>query len=131
MSDTMDSPMTKGARRLEIFTGAGHRRRWNADEKLAILAECERSGDTVSAVARRHGLTASQVFSWRRAARAAANAVERVSGNPIGFAPVVVERSALAAGDWLLEIAMGSAVVRVRRELNPRVLSAVLRALKD
>ena len=130
MSDTVDASMPEGTRRIEIFTGAGRRRRWGGDEKAAILAECERSGDTVSAVARRHGLTASQVFAWRRAARAVANAAEGCRGDPLGFAPVVVERSALAAGDWLLEITVGLSLVRVRRELNPRLLSAVLRALK-
>lgn len=130
MSDTLDAPMTKGARRLEIFTGAGQRRRWSSDEKVAILAECERGGDTVSAVARRHGLTASQVFAWRRAARAVVNAVERAGGDAIGFAPVVVERSALTSSDWLLEITVGASLVRVRRELNARLLSAVLRTLK-
>lgn len=44
---------------------AGTRRSWTRDEKRAIVDEAERS-PTVSEVARRHGLTPSLVFRWRR-----------------------------------------------------------------
>ena len=48
MSDTVSTPMLEGVRRIEIFTGAGRRRRWSSGEKALILTECERSGDTVT-----------------------------------------------------------------------------------
>src|SRR5512140_3912241 len=105
MSDTVITPMREDARRIEIFTGAGRRRRWSGEEKAAILAECENRQGSVSAVARRHGLTASQVFAWRRAAR-------RVETQPPGFASVVVENIQSAGGDWLMEIALEGATVR-------------------
>ena len=56
-------------RRLEIFTGAGRRRSWSADEKAAIVAESYAGATSVCGVARRHGLTPSQLFAWRREAR--------------------------------------------------------------
>ena len=55
-------------RRLEIFTGAGRRRAWTAEQKAAIVAESVEDGAPVSHVARRHGLTPQQLFAWRRQA---------------------------------------------------------------
>jgi hypothetical protein len=53
---------------LEVFTGAGRRRTWSAEQKARIVAESYESGETVSVVARRHALTAQQLFGWRSAA---------------------------------------------------------------
>jgi transposase len=47
-------------RRLEVFTGAGRRRRWSAEQKARIIAESYAKGDSVCAVARRHGLSPQQ-----------------------------------------------------------------------
>jgi transposase len=58
-------------RRLEVLTRAGRRRTWTAEQKAQILAESYESGEKVSAVARRHGLTPQQLFGWRRDARRA------------------------------------------------------------
>jgi transposase len=44
-------------RRLEVFTGTGRRRTWTAEQKAGIVAESYVGGETVSVVARRHGLT--------------------------------------------------------------------------
>jgi hypothetical protein len=41
------------------------RRSFSAEEKLAIVLETERPGETVSAVARRHGVVTSMLFRWR------------------------------------------------------------------
>ncbi|MFD0937010.1 transposase [Methylobacterium trifolii] len=49
--------MSKPVRRLELFTGAGRRRAWSNDEKATIVAESEASATSISAVARRHGLS--------------------------------------------------------------------------
>ena len=54
--DTVDNAITKPARRLEVFTGAGRRRTWSDEDKARMVAEIESSGDSVSGVARRHGL---------------------------------------------------------------------------
>jgi transposase len=49
--------------------GRVERRRWfSVEQKLAVLAEAARPDANVSAVARRHGLTPSQLFKWRRLA---------------------------------------------------------------
>ena len=71
MSDTELLPKSKlePVRRLEVFTGSGRRRAWTPEQKAQIVAEIYESGETVSALARRHGLTPQQLFGWRRQAR--------------------------------------------------------------
>jgi transposase len=56
-------------RRIEVFTGTGRRRSWTAEDKARIVEESYVEGETVSGVARRHGMTAQQLFGWRRAGR--------------------------------------------------------------
>jgi transposase-like protein len=41
------------------------RRKFSVEEKRAIVLESEAPGETVSAVARRHGIVASMLFRWR------------------------------------------------------------------
>ena len=80
------------AQRLEIFTGAGRRRAWTAEQKAAIVAESVEDGALVGHVARRHGLTPQQLFAWRRQAR---RRTEVDVATP-AFAPVVVEAPSAA-----------------------------------
>jgi transposase len=49
-----------------VITGVGRRRRWTDEEKAWIVAESLDPATTVSAVARRYGLHASQLFVWRQ-----------------------------------------------------------------
>src|SRR6516165_1826808 len=95
MSDTELLPKSKAepVRRLEVFTGTGRRRTWTAEQKARIVAESYEAGDAVSAIARRHGLTAQQLFGWRREARCQAEAQSAESGS--AFAPVVARELAL------------------------------------
>ena len=53
-------------RRIEVITGVGRHRRWTEEEKAWIVAESLDPATTVSAVARRYGLHASQLFVWRQ-----------------------------------------------------------------
>ena len=41
------------------------RRRWAAEEKIALLLEAERHGETISSVGRRYGISTSVLFRWR------------------------------------------------------------------
>ena len=58
MSDTFS--------RVEIITGVARRRRFSTEQKLAVVAETMQPGMSISYVARRHGLSPSLVFRWRR-----------------------------------------------------------------
>ncbi len=75
------------ARRIEIFAGAGRRRSRTAQEKAAIIAESLAEGVRACRVARRHGLTPQQLFTWRRGAREKAR---QETGASL-FAPAVAE----------------------------------------
>ena len=75
MFDHKLEPKPSDARRVEVFTGPGRRRRWSSDEKARILEETLAVGAVVSEVARRHGITSQQLFGWRRSARG--RAIER------------------------------------------------------
>ena len=56
-------------RRIEVITGVERRRRWTAEEKARIVAESSRPGVCISEVARRHGVSRSLLFNWRREMR--------------------------------------------------------------
>jgi transposase len=130
--------MPEPVRRIEVFTGAGRRRSWSSEEKAAIVAESYAEHETVCAVARRHGLTPQQLFTWRRLARPPAAEL------PPMFVPAVVEtapseppaapapprrarRGCQASG---IELEIGGVAVRIGADASPRAIAAVIRALK-
>jgi putative transposase len=60
--------MTSSNLKSEVLNGPERRRRRTPAEKLAIVAETQEPGVTVSLVARRHGIAPNQLFLWRRLA---------------------------------------------------------------
>ena len=62
--------MTDGTTRRyndgEVLSGVQRRRRWTPEEKVRIVEETYLPGMSVSLVARQHGISGSQVFTWRR-----------------------------------------------------------------
>lgn len=93
--------------------GVGKRKvRRSAGERAAIVAESYEPGATVAGVARRHGIVASQLSSWRSAARAKASDVNggvqfaEVAVSPGGFGVPPVAHDGV-------EIAVGSVVIRL------------------
>ena len=58
MSSTID--------RVQVFAGIQRRRRYTVEQKLAVLEEAAQPGMTVSYVGRRHGISPSLIFGWRR-----------------------------------------------------------------
>ena len=129
MSDSEHKHVSKAgeARRLEIFTGTGRRRRWSAQAKAQIVAESYTGGTTVSGVARRHGLTVQQLFTWRRQLRQAA----AETGLP-GFAPVAVDRPMIGSADTAsVVVEVAGAVVRVPAGASAATVATVLQALRS
>lgn len=148
--DTERSAITEPVRRVEVFTGAGRRRNWTAEEKARIVAESATGEESVCAVARRHGLSPQQLFGWRRQAREAASA-ETGDGAPL-FVPAVVESVAPVAtpatislpsrrdrgrragktedAGGLIEVEFGGITIRVGRGADADTVAAVIAALK-
>ena len=52
--------------KVEVITGVARRRRFSTDLRLGVVAETMQPGMSISYVARRHGLSLSLVFRWRR-----------------------------------------------------------------
>ena len=94
------------------------------------MAESLDPRTSASAVARRYGLHASQLFTWRQQLqrRAAATAVLGEQE----FVPVVVaEEAATPAGmAGRIEIALGPAVVRVGADVDAAALRRVLEVVR-
>ena len=112
-------------RRVEVITGVGRRRRWTDEEKARIVAESLDQATTVSAVARRYGLHASQLFTWQR--QLATPMVRELSA----FVPVVTEdKLAPAVMTGRMEIALGPAVVRVGADVDAAALRRVLEVVR-
>ena len=64
----MDTTMSSARPdRVEVVTSVQRRRRWTPEQKLAIVKQTNEPGSSVSLVAREHGLTAAQLFQWRKA----------------------------------------------------------------
>ena len=122
---------------FEVFTGAGRRRDWSDEEKDQILAESYSGEMSVSAVARRHGLSPGQLFTWRRQARQQAEPAVLSM-----FVPAVIDRAveppppprktiarqapAIAA----IELEVGRASVRIASGTDSATIAAVIQALK-
>ena len=58
--------MSDDYQRIEVITGAARRRRWTTEEKLRIVDETLRSGESISVLARRHGVAPNLLYRWRR-----------------------------------------------------------------
>ena len=85
---TLD-PKPSRVRRMEIITGAGGRRHWSNEEKARAVTASLAPGAVVSQVARQHGLSPQQLFTWRREARQKSQAALATSFVPADRKSVV------------------------------------------
>jgi transposase len=127
------------ARRVEVITGGGGRRRWSDDEKARAIEASLAPGAVVSEVARAHGLTPRQLFGWRREARR--KAAEATEGPP--FVPAIVETpvaglssaeqvktEAVSARPHNIELDVDGASVWIWRGADPAMVTSIIGALK-
>jgi transposase len=117
-------------RRLEVITGVGRRRRWSLEEKARIVAESLDPATTSSAVARRYGLHASQLFVWRQQLQRSPSSAAAVGGP--AFVPVLMVEDSPAPAEPVgrMEIAFGPAVVRVGADVDAAALRRVLEVVR-
>jgi transposase len=139
--DTVHTAITEPVRRLEVFTGAGRRRKWSDEDKARIVAEIVSSGDSVCSVARRHGLSPQQLFGWRRQLREAAGD----HSGEVQFVPAVVDAEVAAsavdrerkasrckarADAGIIEIEVDGITIRAGRGADTTMIASIVRALK-
>ena len=115
-------------RRLEVITGVGRQR---LEEKARIVAESLDPATTSSAVARRYGLHASQLFVWRQQLQRSALSAETVRGP--GFVPVLLAEDSAPPAEAVgrMEITLGPAVVRVGVDVDGPALQRVLEVVRS
>lgn len=127
---TGHTPMPQVSRLDVITTGA--RRRWTLEEKQRIVAESFGAPRIVSATARRHGLSPSQLFTWRRRARAGKLTAADAGA---GFAPVIIASERMTPTDLrsgLMEIELrGGRRVRVDGSVDVSALKRVIDVLEE
>lgn len=138
---------TSEVRRFEVFTGAGRRRDWPLEVKVSIVAESFSGQETVCAVARRHGLSPSQLFTWRRKLRKQLEGqglMLPTTPSPPSFVPAVIDslpssepapavrrsqkrrRSQTSA----VELEIDGVAVKIGCDADAGVIAAVIEALK-
>jgi transposase len=135
LDPTLD-PKRSETRRIEVITGAGGRRRWSDEEKARAVDESFAPGAVVSQVARRHGATPQQLFTWRREAQRKAAEIsppfvpaiveDRVAANCMPASAPKAETSAAP----VMEIEIGDAHVWVWRDADIGLATAIVRALQ-
>ena len=132
---------------VEIITGRERRRRWSLQDKLRIVAESNEPGSMIRAVAARHGVCESLVFTWRRQAREGllgpglaspvfvpvqALASAGTAVGPLDERPRPASASRSVGAPGLIEIELGDGrQVRVGSDVNLAALRRVLAALRE
>jgi transposase len=131
--------------RVEVLGGVERRRRWSSDEKTRIVEETLVPGAKISEVARRNGISASLVFTWRRQARTGESlpaiaprfAAVRIAGSDTGAEiskpsseELAQSRPAASGRGGLIEISLGGGKrVRVDANVDAAALARVLDVL--
>ena len=148
MTMPYDDAGTSGVQRFEVFTGAGRRRDWPLEVKVSIVAESFSGQETVCAVARRHGLSPSQLFTWRRELR------KQLEGRGVvlpattrmapSFVPAVIDplpasdpapairhsRKRRRSNASAVELEIDGVAVKIGHGADAGVIAAVIEALK-
>ena len=145
MSITVLTAMSEPPRRFDVFTGTGRRRSYTAAEKAAIVAESYAGEDSVCGVARRHGLSSSQLFTWRRLAQPQRSC--QASEPPL-FVPAIMapepeappkhepstgskpRRCRRRSEGASIELEIDGVMVRVGRDADAGAIAAVIGALR-
>ena len=119
---------------VEVFRGQP-RRRWSEEDKRRLVGETLAPGQTVHGVARRRGVSPSQLFAWRKRFRPEIGRPAPAPRVP-GFAAVAIAPPVSTMGDTaeapsgLIEVELaGGDRVRITGPADPAVVAAALRAL--
>ena len=118
--------------RVDLIPRGERRRRWTTEQKQTIAAQSLAPGASPTDIARLHGISTGQLYTWRHALRAAqpGSAFGRFARAEVAPQPVVpLDMPARPPG--LIEIALSDGTtVRVDAGIDPGALRRVLRALR-
>jgi len=118
--------------RVDLIPRGERRRRWTTEQKQTIAAQSLAPGASPTDIARLHGISTGQLYTWRHALRAvqpdaAFGRFARIEVAPQPVAPLDIP----ARPPGLIEIALSDGTtVRVDAGIDPRALRRVLTALR-
>jgi transposase len=133
---------------MEIIAGVERRRRWRLEGKLRTVAEAGEPGARFAEVARRHEVSRSVLWTWRKQVRQGALAPEPVPmfvpvqvtadvPAPLGSVPAAssapcgTHGAGCEAGGGRIEITLpDGTVIRVGEEIGSAALRRVVAALR-
>lgn len=98
---------------VELLAAPAAKRRWSDEAKGRMVAETLVSGVTVNEVARRHGLKANHLSSWRTLARQGKLVVPEVAGAEFAAPVATVQSSATPEATASIDLIIGPVTVRL------------------
>ena len=132
--------------RIEVLVRADRRRSWTQEQKRQIVAESLGPELTPADVARKHGISTGQLYTWRRqmvslCSAASTRPVPRFAAvelsappampDPTPMAPASAEPPSPTRPEGLIEIVLAGGVsLRVDAQVDARALRRVLGALQ-
>ena len=112
---------------VELLVAPAAKRRWSDDAKGRMVAETLVPGVTVNEVARRHGVKANHLSSWRTLARIGKLVVPEVAGAEFTAPMVVTQSSELPIVTGTIDLVIGPVTVRLGAATPaPRVAELVI-----
>lgn len=103
---------------LDDRSGSGRRKpvRWASAERAAIMAETYQPVTTVAEVARKHGIVASQLSSWRTMGKRKG---ARDKGHKSAFTEISMIKDALPISFDVIEVVCGAVLIRPPKSATP------------
>lgn len=125
--------------RIDMVSGPTGRRRWSDETKGRLVAESYSTELSVSEFARRNRLVPSQLFGWRRDAKAGRLVLPLEASEGL-FAPVLLEETSIRQGREtppeaqysasIIELEVDGVVVRIADDTPAERIGEIARALK-
>ena len=111
---------------LDDGSGLGRRKpqRRTPAERAAIVTETYKLGATVAGVAQRHGIVASQLSTWRTAAKR-----RSAQDSSPAFADLSVMADALPTAFDGIEVVVGPVSVRLPKNMTPKRVADIAQRL--
>ena len=130
---------------MEIITGVERRRRWRVEEKLRIVAECERPDACLASIARQHDVSSGLLWNWRRQVRRGLLRMDltpiflpvQLTGEPVSrdlarqsTSPLVSPMPSASADGQIDIVLTDGTMVRAGQNVSLAALRRVLTALR-
>ncbi len=116
--------------RVDLVGAGPRRRRWSRDEKAQIISDSFAAGASVSAVARRHGVSLGLLHHWRRLARQNAHEAAQSFVPLLASEAPSVDHGGMRAEIGVIEMEVCGVSIRLRGAVDGASLATVLAAVR-